>query len=388
MVERSSKLRRKIFAWIDVQAKFFPGLENVREREDRERAQASTAEATPGIPVSEIKLWLPSSVTGGAEEVRREVPVNATAYHHEYRLRVGQAEEALHEVRRLLLVRTHVYKLKDTHARGVRANSRSQDKIAALNGQVQRAADQYRAARVALVALGGVLKRNEWERSLKVLAVDDVRGLPAAKFHDPERKNKKQKRTKKAKQNRDRAASWIWVTQGEQYNPADGAAMNEGTCGPVLSACPRLKSHTAVRIDWARVRARAHRWREEVDLLEAEMARVTRFLEWRAQWWRSLVGHRASLTAAQSEGEMVFALRQAAIQTQLAQGFAEDWQKLPALIEAGRAGELGEDVAHAGNSMELDGSDEETSDDEEEAPISTLPQREIKSTYVDEILAM
>ncbi|KAJ7898272.1 hypothetical protein B0H14DRAFT_2332228 [Mycena olivaceomarginata] len=371
MVERSSKLRRKIFAWIDVQAKFFPGLENVREREDRARAQASTAEAIPGIPVSEIRLWLPSSVAGEAGEVRREVLVDATTYHHEYRLRVGQAEEALHEVRRLLLVRTHVYKLKDTHARGVRANGRSQDKIAALNGQVQRAADQYRAARAALVALGGVLKRSEWERSLKVLAADDVRGLPAAKFHDPERKTKKRRRTKKAKKNQDRAASWIWVTQGEQYNPADGAAMNE-----------------AVRIDWARVRARAHRWREEVDLLEAEMARVTRFLEWRAQWWRSLVGRRASLTAAQSEGETAFALRQAAIQTQLARGFAEDWVRLPALIEEGRVGELGEDVANAGESMELDGSDEDTSDDEEEAPISTLPQREIKSTYVDEILAM
>jgi hypothetical protein len=38
--------------------------------------------------------------------------------------------------------------------------------------------------------------------------------------------------------------------------------------------------------------------------------------------------------------------------------------------------------------MELDGSEEDTSDDEEEVPISTLPQQEIKSTYVDEILAM
>jgi hypothetical protein len=229
MVERSSKLRRKIFVWIDVQAKFFPGLENVREREDQVRAQASTAEAIPGIPVSEIKLWLPSTVAAEAGEVRREVPFDATTYHHEYRLWVGQAEEALHEVRCLLLVRTHVYKLKDTHTRGVRANGRSQDKIAALNGQVQRAADQYRAARVALVALGGVLKLNEWEHSLKVLAVDDVCGLPAAKFHDPERKNKKRRRTKKAKKDRDRGASWIWVTQGEQYNPGNRAAMNEGT---------------------------------------------------------------------------------------------------------------------------------------------------------------
>jgi hypothetical protein len=70
-------------------------------------------------------------------------------------------------------------------------------------------------------------KRKQLEPySLKVLAVDDVRGLPAAEFHDPERKNKKRRRTKKAKKDRDRGASWIWVTQGEQYNPGDGAAMN------------------------------------------------------------------------------------------------------------------------------------------------------------------
>jgi hypothetical protein len=56
MVEHSSKLHYKIFAWIDVQAKFFPGLENVWEREDWVRAQASTTEAIPGILVSEIKL--------------------------------------------------------------------------------------------------------------------------------------------------------------------------------------------------------------------------------------------------------------------------------------------------------------------------------------------
>ncbi|KAJ7691221.1 hypothetical protein B0H14DRAFT_3532032 [Mycena olivaceomarginata] len=358
MVERTSKLRRKIVTWIDIQSRFFPGLKNVRELEDEARAQISATDA----------LWLPSAITIAREDEDvvpavwdgvREVSVAKTTFEHEYRLRVGQAEEALHEVRRLLLVRTHVYKLKDTHSRGVRANMRSQDKIAALNGQVRRAADQYRTACLALVGLGGVLRRDEWKKTLLELKSDDVRGLPQATFHDPERK-KKTKGKRRKKQRVERETSWIWVTQGARYNLGDGAAM-----------------HEAVRIEWAK----------EVDLLEAKMARVRTYLAWRAEWWKGQVGRRPALAEAQLEGETVFALRQAAIQTQLAAGFADDWKSLPDLVVKGRGGELEDGAVELTAAENQDDSDEEESD-KEEAAIGTLPQREIKTTYVDEVLEM
>ncbi|KAJ6452171.1 hypothetical protein C8R47DRAFT_1083819 [Mycena vitilis] len=151
MTERTSKLRRKIVAWIGVQEKFFPGLKNVRDLEAATRAQLAEAQTTPGVNVYDIKLWLPSAIARAAWAASEGIQVKTDTHMHEYRLRVGQAEEALHELRRLLLVRTHLYQLKDVHARGVRANMRSQDKIAALNGQAKRAAAQYRAAREALV---------------------------------------------------------------------------------------------------------------------------------------------------------------------------------------------------------------------------------------------
>lgn len=226
MLERTSKLRRKIFAWIDLQTKFLPGLKNVRELEDEARARAAESSAVPGVSVSDVKLWFPSDIAAAPRELVLDVSVKAEVQRHEYRLRVGQAEEALHEVRRLLLVRTHVYQLKDEHARGVHANTRSQDKISALNDQTQRSAEQYRAARAALVILGRVLNRHEWERTLLELKGDDVRGLPQSNFHDPERKKKKKQRRKGKKVQR--PPSWIWVTPGAQYNPGDGAAMNEG----------------------------------------------------------------------------------------------------------------------------------------------------------------
>ncbi|KAJ7162867.1 hypothetical protein C8R46DRAFT_1280961 [Mycena filopes] len=309
MIERTSKLRRKIVAWTELQSKFFPGLTNVRELEDEERARAAGTEPIPGVNVSAMNLWLPSAIAAD-ERVALDVPVKDDIQLHEYRLRVGQAEEGLHEVRRLLLVRTHVYQLKDEHARGVRANMCSQDKIETLNDQTQRSAAQYRAARLALVTLGRVLKRHEWQRTLLELKADDVRGLPQAKFHDPERKKRKRRR-KTVRVHR--AASWIWTTTGAEYDPSDGAAMNE-----------------AVRIEWAKVRARSHRWSEEVDLLEEEMARVRHFFAWRAAEWRRQVGRRElsqglltveeRAAVQQFEGESAYAWRQAAVQEELDAG--------------------------------------------------------------------
>jgi hypothetical protein len=230
MVERTSKLRRKIFTWVELQTSFFPGLQNVRQQEDEERARLAEGQAVPGISVSDLKLWLPSAIAAMEARAVRDISVPKAVHEHEYRLRVGQANESLHEAQRLLLVRTHLYKLKDTTSRGVRANMRSQDKISALNDQIRRAADQYRTARVALVTLGGVLQRNEWERTLKELREDDVRGLPQSQFHDPDRKKKKKRKTKKQRREAKtpRPPSWIWLAQGQAYDPAGGVAMNEG----------------------------------------------------------------------------------------------------------------------------------------------------------------
>ncbi|KAJ6478450.1 hypothetical protein DFH09DRAFT_1253383 [Mycena vulgaris] len=308
MVERTTKLRRKIFAWIDVQAKFFPELVRVRELED---------DADQGLRRSDLALWLPSAIAA-ALGCGRDVPSCKTEImEHEYRLRVGQANEALHEVRRLLLVRTHLYKLKDTHSRGVRANTRSADKIAALKDRTRRAAAQYRAARATLETLGRVLKRNEWSWTLQELKEEDVRGLPRSHFGDPlQQAGKKvrkarQSRTKKARVEREeRPLSWIWIARGEKHDPKANEALTE-----------------AVRIEWEKARARRLRWSEEVDLLEEEMNRVLRFMSWRVDWWRDQIDLRGLPEGPQLEGETAYALGQAALQEELLEVFAKDWQR-------------------------------------------------------------
>ncbi|KAJ7088346.1 hypothetical protein C8R44DRAFT_649600, partial [Mycena epipterygia] len=365
MIERTSKLRRKVFAWIDVQAKFFPGLTTLREMEDEARARAAETQPIPGVKVSDIALWLPSAIVAAPGPAAKEVVCKEEVLSHEYRLRVGQANEMLHEVRRLLLVRTHLYKLNDTQSRGVRANTRSGDKIAALNDRIKRAAVQYRVARRALVKLGRALKRNDWAWALLDLKEEHVRGLPRAQFSDPEKKKRRRKRsTKKARLEKERELSWIWINRGGRHEPGDEVAMNE-----------------AVRVEWAKARAQCLRWDKEVDLPEEEMRRVQQFLLWRSDWWAEQVDRRALPEGAQLEGETAYAMRQATLQSKLCTSFTTTWKALPQLIREGRAGRLAEE-----DEDEDTGEEEEGSSREEEAAICLVAQGAVKSTYVDEIL--
>ncbi|KAJ6538601.1 hypothetical protein B0H10DRAFT_1856886, partial [Mycena sp. CBHHK59/15] len=308
MLERTSKLRRKIFAWMEKQTPFMPRVAWLRDQEDAARARTARTQPVPGVKVHEIQLWLPSAMMARHQASDLEW-CTREAIEFEYRLRVGQANEALHDIRRQLLVRTNAYKYKDRHARGVRANTRSGDKIDALNDRIRRSAEQYRAARRGLVVLGQTLEMDKWERTLKPLKEEDVRGMPRAM-------QAKKRRVK------DKELSWIWVVQGKDLEAGMAPAMNE-----------------ALRIEWAKARARWMRWAEEVDLLEEEMRRIKQFLTWRAGWWQTQIDRRGLPDGPQREGETAYALRQASFQAALCTDFADKWKDLPELIRKGRAGE-------------------------------------------------
>jgi len=42
-----------------------------------------------------------------------------------------------------------------------------------------------------------------------------------------------------------------------------------------------------MRVEWAKTKARADRWHEEVLLVSEEMCRVLYFFQWKAEWWAS-----------------------------------------------------------------------------------------------------
>ncbi|KAJ7662673.1 hypothetical protein DFH06DRAFT_1325031 [Mycena polygramma] len=379
MVERTTKLRRKIISWIDIQRGFFPVVDILRAREDAARARAARTQARPGLQAYEIKLWMPSAIAvqAGMKSLM-QVPLMRDAQDHEYRLRVGQGNESLDEIRRQLLVRTHLYKDKDAWVRGVYQNTRSNDKIELCDERIRRMTSQYRDARVALVRLGRVLEKSEWERTLQPLLDEDVRGMPRATFGDPDRQKAtapRRRKTKKARVEKPpTTVSWIWIAQAQQLKPGETAAMNE-----------------ALRIEWAKARARAHRWREEVDLLEEEMRRILQFFAWRSAWWMERVEDRGLAAGAQREGETAYALRQAKLQADLGAHFSKMWADLPELIKKGRdpqAVAAGEAVSARAGAHEDGESDGEWSEDEIDEAAYAVPSASIQAAnplYIDSL---
>ncbi|KAF7289740.1 hypothetical protein MIND_01347600 [Mycena indigotica] len=348
VVERASKLRRKILAWTDIQAQFFPVVDCLRQEEDDARADiaAGQSQAIPGIGVTQINLWLPSAIQ---RRIRGSCSQEIITY--EFRLRVGQANEALNTIRRLLLIRTHLYNQKDRYSRGVKANTRSNTKIAGLEERVRRAAAMYHAAWDALNVLGDSLGNSDWQTSLKELKADDLRGIPRAQFGDPARQRTGPSGTSgrssvEAEVSLDRQASQR--SAGPAPGPSQTKRRRMGAVGaPKLSwiwvqqTVSRKEGdpeHTdeALRIEWARTRARALRWSEELDLLEEEMRRVQQFLLWRADWWEmraEIDGVAADSDALEElEGKAAYARQQAQFQRDLCGSFARMWGHLPAYI--------------------------------------------------------
>ncbi|KAJ7734395.1 hypothetical protein B0H14DRAFT_2408793 [Mycena olivaceomarginata] len=306
LLERSNKLGRKITEWLKIRESFTPMVARLRMEDAQARAVAARLQPTPALPVHAVKLWLPSRLAGTPT-----ADVKMSHARYEFALRVGQAHAALAELRRLLLVRTAKYKYKDEFQHGVAAITRGKTSIAQVDERIRRIAAQYRAARAALVSLGPVLNETDWKLQLHVLAPDDVRQRPRATFSDPKHKRKKK--------DEERQASWIWrsaLTAEEGSEPGMAEAL---------------------RIEWAKTRARAWRWTEEVDLVEEEMRRVLAFLNWKANHWTSLMDERDEPDEILREGLTAYAKRQARVQRDLRARFEGNWQYIPGYIQAERS---------------------------------------------------
>ena len=152
-------------------------------------------DGTVGMKAQSISLFLPSSLPKDSH-----IPESILMY--EWKLREGQAYDALHDIRHNLRLRSHLFKHKDRFARGVRHNTRSNVTIAKVQVRIALAALKYRTARKALASLGASLPQipdPNWNLSLRVLADEDIRGLSDGLMGDSEGR---------------RTVSWIWRTHG------------------------------------------------------------------------------------------------------------------------------------------------------------------------------
>ena len=89
-----------------------------------------------------------------------------------------------------------------------------------------------------------------------------------------------------------------------------------------------------MRVEWAKVMARAARWNEELLIVQEELRRVLAFFSWKSSWWvdwavRRMVKDDPALV----DGVRAYAYKQAAIWTRMAERCASFW--LPVLEQHG-----------------------------------------------------
>lgn len=180
-----------------------PKTAALHARQDRDREAVNDS---PEIAVYDLPLHLPSSLPA-------RIPCAQKLHLYEFRLREAQAHEALEELRQHLRLRTHMYKYKDRHVVGQRANTRSQTSINRMQKKVDASAAKYGIARHALTMLSRHFEGNEWSTRLLPLTREDIRPLM-----DGEEGQSEGRRT----------LSWIWKVVGISHQSQDDG-MQEGT---------------------------------------------------------------------------------------------------------------------------------------------------------------
>ncbi|KAM6489836.1 hypothetical protein JOM56_014648 [Amanita muscaria] len=292
--ERITSLRNRITSWFDIQALYIPGTTLLRVEEQRTKSNNSSE-----VQIYNIQLWLPSAIG-------HQTTCDRSLQEAEWALREAQGNDALNMIRQHLRLDSFLTKRKKDWSRGVRANTRSLTTIEHNLSKMRGAIEKYRAAHAALSALESlVTKSNEWRNVLRDLADEDIRGLPVQGLGEG-----------------NRTLSWIWMAPGVLES------------GASADADPGL--HDALRIQWCRARARKMRWSEEVELLQEEMSRVLRFLDWHAQWWiKQEKGREEGVDTRLQEGLSAYARRQASIRIRMKANFMNLWNSVDSWVKAG-----------------------------------------------------
>lgn len=185
----------------------------------------------------------------------------------EIALRKGEANDALDDVRAMLIARSSLQS-KEKDLRGVEAHMRMQTKIGKKNDQIDLAKERYNRAREALIKLGGVemdVYRKLERSDLQAFTIY----MGDAKLGDSRKR-----------------PSWIWGDISfvdEEVELKD--YMKDSQWPSKYDSRVNLTGFKAIRTHWFRTKALKTRWQEEVLLLPEEMRRTVRYHNhYRLQW--------------------------------------------------------------------------------------------------------
>ncbi|CAA7257476.1 unnamed protein product [Cyclocybe aegerita] len=287
VLERSNALQRRIDAWVLIQHFYVPAIALVWARIKEQGGSKPVA-------IQDIDLFLPS-------QIHETVTYPLVFLRYEWQLHYARAHVALNDPRGQLLMRSMMYKSKERHSRGQHQQTWSMKLIENVSTKIDNTANWYRLIRRALISLSVPLAEVNWEKELRVLKDSDLLGLTSLDDVGPEGWKK---------------LKWIWTVQGA------GANMD-------------ASGEDALRVEWCKVHARAHRWQEECLLLQEEMRRVlVTFKVEAARWLKIVKDHEAEVFTSQQtlepliqleftlmeivrEGRVAYAYRQNAVRQRM-----------------------------------------------------------------------
>ncbi|KAF9523674.1 hypothetical protein CPB83DRAFT_898542 [Crepidotus variabilis] len=299
VLERANMLRQKVNDWCNIQQLYVPSVAFIR------------ASATSNSPLAaqDIELLLPSAIAD-----RQKIHCDIRLSRVEWLLRYAQAEGCLHELRGHILLRSRLYQSKKRLIRGQRQQTRSQAVIGDVEAKVKASAEKYRYIHECLTRLSPVVLEFNWQNILKPLEDNDIAGLTYMDDGAPEKTQKRKGLGEGHKQ-----LSWIWLVQGT------GQEVDAST-------------QAALRLEWCKARARAHRWQEECLFLAEEMRRIKESLEYEAKKWDKRTvdvimiqdGFGAAPCADELTlaGKIAYAHRQASIRRKMKASFEVLWTGL------------------------------------------------------------
>ncbi|PBK64390.1 hypothetical protein ARMSODRAFT_842607, partial [Armillaria solidipes] len=276
VLERAANLRRRVESWMDVQRVYVPEIVGIRDQIDREAGGDC-------MVAWNMDLLMPSTLLE-----KKMLTCDSRLLKYEWEVRRAQAAEALAGVQRKIILETHVANHREAYGHGQRQGSKSHVLLADCRRDKIWLMATYNRAREALFRLAVPLDLLKGlSRLYPRLSQDDATSGETR-----------------------RQLPWIWIQSG-----AVESMSTEGL-------------QDALRIEWCRARACAHRWSEECLLLHEEMKRVIRSHDHNIAIWTN---------RAEPGGARAYALRQAAIRREMRDFCLKSWRHVDEWLAIGQA---------------------------------------------------
>ncbi|KAF7968492.1 hypothetical protein HWV62_30451 [Athelia sp. TMB] len=316
--DRRVLIRKKITYFRTLQVHYMPGLGSVLE-------EPALLQDSPDIHAEAVRLFMPSEL-GDQSRARACFAGVADV---ECRIREASLSDTLEQLRRHLRARSHVNRWKVQNVKGQRPNTRARAVQHRVDVKVHAAKMRYRHCRRAYLALAGP---GPWTHRYKDLLDDDCRAMNERELTQKEKEARREKvraGQREVGDTRDgilvngvigdtrRTLSWIWYNAAAE-GADDAAAVLEG------KYFAKLKS---LRVQWAKSKAAARSWLDDVHLLVEEMRRVEVTTRYIARRWTQQAGLRLTTPVELQEGLAAYALRHAVMEERLANKWAEQWRR-------------------------------------------------------------